>query len=103
MFDLLGLDMLFNAEQRKVGTYKKGGLFVDTCEVSDSDEPYETAVAHKKYNKGDIVIVEMYDNLKESEKGHKKWVKKMTSKKLPKELKDVSTSHIAKLYNAIRA
>jgi len=97
------IDKLFNFLkeaphiERQVGRHIEGNLFVDTCQVSDSKQPYETAVAHPEYNKGDIVIVEMYDTPEQAYKGHEKWVKKMTKEKLPKHLKDVSTSGIASM------
>ena len=95
MFNFLG--MVGNYEQRKVGRYEKGELLVSTAEVNDSKSPYETAVAHPKYNSGKIVIVEMYDSMAMALRGHKKWVSKMKSKTLPKKLVDVSTSEVALL------
>jgi len=95
LFDFLS--MADNYEQRKVDRFEKGELTVDTCSVSDSDKPYETAIEHPRYNAGKWVIVELYDTREEAEVGHKKWVKKMTSKKLPTGLKDISTAEIAKL------
>jgi len=89
------IDMIGNHESRKVGTYEKDGLFVDTCLVTDSSEPYETAIGHPKYNGGSLVIVEMYHTLNDAEKGHEKWVERMTAKELPEKLVDVSTSGIA--------
>ena len=94
--------MYGNYEQRKVANFKKGGLIVDTCLVTDSGKKYETGVIHPKYNKGDWVIVELYDTKKEAKLGHKKWVKLMTAKKLPKSLKDVSTAGVAKLCDMFR-
>ena len=93
MFDFL--NMIGNYKERKVECYEKDGLLVDTCYVTDSDKPYETAVVHPAYNKGKIVIVELYNTKENAKKGHKKWVKKMTSKKLPRFLKDASTATIA--------
>ncbi len=95
MFDFLGMDG--NYEDRKVGRHETENLFVSTVEVTDSDKPYETAVQHKSYNDNALIIVELYDTIKQAKTGHKKWIKKMTSKKLPSELKDVSTSTISKL------
>lgn len=87
-------DMIGTYEERKVASFKKGYLFVSTAAVYDSKQPYETAVAHRAYNFGKLVIVEMYDTREAAEKGHKKWVKKMTCAKLPKQLMDVSSSYI---------
>jgi len=95
MFDFLSMVGTYSA--RKIDTYEVGKLFIDTCLVTDSDQPYETAVEHPKYNNGDMVIVEMYNTKEAARKGHKRWVKKMTAKELPESLKDVSTSTTGKL------
>ncbi len=99
LFDFL--EMANNYEQRKVARYEKGNVMVDTAMVSDAEQPYETAVAHPQYNEGNMVIVELYDTKEEAEKGHKKWVKIITNKKLPNELKDVSSSKISKVSDKI--
>lgn len=83
-----------NHDERKVDTYKEGDLFVDTCAVSDSTKPYETAVAHLRYNEGKMLIVELYDTKEEAQVGHDKWVKIMTAEKLPNAIEDVSTSNL---------
>ena len=95
LFDFLSMGG--NYEERKVDRFEKGRLVIDTCAVADSDQSFETAVGHPKYNKGDWVVVEMYDSRKEAQIGHKKWIKKMTAKNLPKELADVSTAETARL------
>jgi len=92
-------DMADNYEDRKVAKFERGNLFISTARVTDSTEPYETAVAHPQYNKGELVIVEMYNTKEDAKAGHKKWVKLMTAKKLPKKLNDVSTSEIKQLLN----
>jgi len=96
MFDMFGfMDMADNYGERKVARYEEGVVMVDTCAVTDSDQPYETAVAHPLYNNGDIIIVEMYDDKAASKVGHDKWVKIMTEGELPNELRDVSSNCIA--------
>ena len=50
---------------------------------------------HQQYNSGGWIIVELYSSKEEAQEGHSKWVKIMTDKKLPEELKDVGTSEIA--------
>jgi len=90
------LDMANNYEERKVANFEENGLIVDTCAVTDSNKPYETGITHPSYNNGEWIIVELYSTKKEAEAGHKKWVNIMTSSKLPKLLKDVSTATIAK-------
>ena len=90
MFDFLS--MANNYEERKVNRYDKKGLFVDTCLITDQPEPYEyeTAISHKEYNEGELIVVELYKTKGESTIGHKKWVKIMISKNLPEKLIDVS-------------
>lgn len=95
------MSMMGNYEERKVGHYKKNGVFVSTCLVTDSDQPYETAVAHRRYNNGNMMIVEMYKTVEDAKAGHKKWVKTMTGKRLPKTIFDRSTSDIAKLMDDV--
>lgn len=95
MFDFIG--MLTNYESRAIARYEKGDLFIDTCAISDSEQPYETAVAHPAYNSGKLVIVEMYDSAELAESGHQQWVEKMTAEKLPDSLRDVSSATIASL------
>ena len=91
------LDMMFNYEDRKVDRYEEGNLIVDTCAVTDSDQPYETGVCHTLYNDGDWVIVEMYEDERSAKEGHDRWVKVMTDQVLPSKLEDVSTAEIEKL------
>ena len=90
-----------NYEERKVDNYEKDNIVIDTCRVTDSLQPYETGVCHPKYNNGNWIIVEMYDTKEDAKKGHDKWVKKMTSSKPPKQLKDVSNCEIMQFGNAI--
>lgn len=90
MFDFL--NMVGNYEQRKVDRFEQDDLIIDTCAVNDiNDYDYETGIEHPSYNKGSWVIVEQYKTKAQAKKGHKNWIKIMTSKKLPKQLKDVST------------
>ena len=86
---------------RKVGRDNFDWGFVSTAQVSDGSKPYETAVCHDRYrDDGNMVIVENYDNKEEALKGHKKWVKKMTAKKLPSKLVDCNNSEIGQLCDA---
>ena len=89
-----------NHEERKIDTYRQDGLFVDTCRVSDSSKPYETAVCHPAYNDDKLVIVELYDTIKEAKIGHEKWVDKMLHNP-PQQLIDVSTATAANILRAI--
>lgn len=100
MFDFL--EMMGNYEQRKIDHFEQDGFVVDTCAVSDIDNyDYETGIKHPSYNEDSWVIVEQYRTKTQAQKGHDNWVKVMTSKKLPKQLKDVSTCNIVKFINAI--
>lgn len=100
MFDFI--NMIGNHEQRKIDQYNNGKLCIDTCMVTDSDEPYETGIVHPNYNNNEWVIVEMYGTKEEAQKGHNKWIKIMTAKELPSELKDVSTSTIKKMVDIFK-
>ena len=91
------IEMTGNYDSRRVGRHEEENLIISTCRVTDSDQPYETAVSHKDYNSGSWVIVEQYDTKGEAEIGHEDWIGKMTAKELPEELKDVSTCEIASL------
>lgn len=97
MFEFM--NMMGNHQERLVDRYEADGVIVDTCLVNDSDQPYETGIKHPCYNNSDWVIVELYDTKEEAQIGHNKWVKTITSKKLPKTLKDVSTTEILKWGN----
>lgn len=92
MFDMIG-----NYEERKVARYEKDGLFISTAMVTDGDDPYETAVAHPQYNDGIMVIVESYPTKAAAKRGHAKWLKRMTAKRLPKQLVDCRNSWASKL------
>jgi len=99
MFDFLS--MAYDYKDRKVDRFEGENFTIDTCAVTDSDQPFETGIVHPKYNNNEWVIVEMYNSKKEAQEGHRKWVKKMTENILPDELFDVSTSTIKKLLIAL--
>lgn len=101
MFGFLKETIANTYDKRKVARYEKDGVFVDTCAVTDSKQPYETAISHPNYNNDKLVIVEMYDTIEEAKKGHEEWVKRMTAKELPKSLKDVSTSDVVEFGHAL--
>ena len=87
LFDFLLED---DYEDRKIERYDDDELFVSTCRVSDSERPYETAVSTPEYNKGKIVIVEMYDTEQEAREGHHKWLEAMKNNP-PNALTNVSS------------
>lgn len=91
------ISMFGNYEDRKVARYNGEDFFISTAEVTDSNQPYETAICHPRYNDSKIVIVQMYRNKMSAKTGHKKWVKKMCAKQLPISLKDVSTCCVIRI------
>lgn len=95
--------MAENYGDRKVARYDdaEGSVMVSTAAVSDSSKPYETAIAHPKYNGGQIVIVELYTTKELAQVGHKKWLDMMLATPLPNELVDVSTAEIAKMVDSV--
>lgn len=101
VFDFM--NMLGNYEERAVarteGKDEAGKDFIiDTCKVTDSRQPYETAVMHPAFNDNRWVIVELYDSAELAKHGHEKWVK--TMQKPPKNLRDVSMATIAQFCDA---
>lgn len=97
------LDDLNNHEERKVAHYEntESGLVVDTCRVSDGQEPFETAVRHPRYNNWKWVVVESYVSREVSEEGHKRWVVTMTAAVLPSILRDCGNAEIASFAKAL--
>ena len=101
MSDLFGfLSMADNYEERKVARHESDGLLVDTCAVSDSREPYETAIVALGYNDGKPIIVEMYGTKEAAVAGHERWVALMMSAP-PDELVDISTADLAGFCDAL--
>lgn len=88
------LDMMGNYENRRVDRYTSDDLIVSTAEVNDGSRPYETAVKHPLYNDNKFIVVEAYDDKNDAQKGHDKWVKIMTSDKLPPMLEDCTSAAI---------
>lgn len=91
MFDFMS--MTDNYDQRKLSNYEgkdiEGNKFVlDTCLVTDSIKPYETAFSHKFYNDGLWVILESYDTKEEATVGHDKYIELFTNHELPETVKD---------------
>ena len=102
MIDLFGIGNMGNYAERAVARWPEGeDWIVDTCRITDSDKPFETAVKHAGYNGGKMVIVEEYKDEESAQKGHDKWVKIMSSDELPERLISVSTCEAAKFYDAI--
>ena len=68
-----------------------GNLRVSTVINSDSNKPYETAIAHTNYNHGNWIVVEEYDTKEQAKEGHERWILRMSSSPLPEVLIEVST------------
>jgi len=84
-------------ESRMVGREDTDWGFISTAGVSDGRQPYETAVEHKGYNHGRMVIVEAYDTKELATEGHKRWVTTMSTDPLPTKLKDCLNAGVAQL------
>lgn len=95
------IDMMGNYDSRKIDRYEEDGLKISTAEVTDGNQPYETAVSHILYNDGEWVIVEDYETREEAQEGHDKWVKTMTTDVLPKELVDCCNAGVSQLGEAV--
>lgn len=95
------LSMTGTHDSRAVDNTEINEATIDTCLVTDSNQPYETGISHKSFDKGNWIIVEQYDTKEEAQKGHDKWVELFT-KEIPKTLKNVSNCEIiqiGKLFN----
>ena len=102
MFDIFGIGNIGNYEERKVARWpEEEDWTVDTCRVTDSEKPFETAIKHTNYNDGKMIIVEEYEDKESAQEGHDKWVKIMSANELPERLVDVSTCEAVKFCEAI--
>ncbi len=92
-----------NYESRKVARWDSEDetKMVSTCAVSDGRKPFETAVMHPSYNDGKAVIVECYDNTKDAQAGHDKWLNLMLTNKLPSALIDCANAEISQIIAAV--
>ena len=95
-------DMIGNYKDRMVGRNDYDWGFVSTCEVSDGERTYETAVKCILYkdesdSTENMCIVEAYYDKESAERGHKKWVKTMNAKSMPETLTDCLNSEISKM------
>lgn len=95
------LSMMDNYDERKVERYDdKDGRMVSTAAVTDGKHPYETAIEHSEYAKGNMIIVEAYNTREEAVAGHARWVTTITKGPLPKEIKDCLNSGVSQLSSA---
>ena len=98
MFEFL--DMFGTYAERKVARTEKKNVIIDTCSVTDSDQPYETAIKCDLYKNG-FIVVQMYETKEEALEGHETWCKIFSDvSKFPESLKDVGTSDECKLADA---
>ena len=96
MFDFFNsavMSMANNCEQRKVDNFKCDKFEIDTAEVYDRSQRYETAVAHKNFNRGEWIILEWSDTKEEAQKIHNKWVEHFRNNNIT-EIKDAFTGVI---------
>lgn len=84
-----------NHQERLVKNDTINGIEFDTCFAYDTG-CYETGIVDKRYHDC-WIIVEEYDTKKEALAGHKKWIKKLTIGKPPKELSSVQGDYFNKL------
>lgn len=88
---------LSNHEDRLVENTVINGAKIDTCLVTDSLCPYETAIYHPAYSKESWIIVESYDTKEKAKIGHNKWVKLLTEK-LPTYIISIDNTKMGKLF-----
>ena len=74
-----------NKARRPFNTKGKDWV-VDTAYTSDTGY-FETGIKSERLNSETWIIVEQYENKKEAEKGHRKWVKYIKTN--PKRLYDI--------------
>lgn len=91
IFDFFNTDvlaMMGTYEQRKVDNFKCDEFVVDTSEVYDRSQPYETAVLYEGFNRNEWIILEFSDTREEAQKVHNKWVEYFKNNNVT-EIKDV--------------
>lgn len=100
MFEFL-FDM-GNYADRCVGRYDDGDdKMVSTAQVSDGNQPYETAFQHPDYNDGSMVIVCAYSTREEAAEGHARWEAIMRDGQLPDELVECFNSKVGQMCEAL--
>lgn len=68
------VDMLGTYEARVVDNFKNDLFTIDTAWVSDREQPYETAIAHKNFNDGDWIILGWSNTKEEAQIFHNRMV-----------------------------
>lgn len=95
IFDFL--NDIGNYESRKVMREDLPEGFVSTCFVSDGKQPFETAISHKEWDNGKLVIVQAYDTMEEAALAHLEWVEKFKNKDFPDEIFDCKNALLTQL------
>lgn len=100
------LDFTFmgdNYEERVLARFEAENreFVVDTAAVTDSDDPYETAVSHLEYDEGRWIVVETYASKDKALVGHEDWVQRMTTEPLPEALRDCSNCILGKFIDIL--
>jgi hypothetical protein len=80
-------------EERLIANTVINNTEIDTCEVSDGINSYETAIRNPIYNNNNWVIVQSYKTSTEAKTGHEKWVK-LFSEKLPDNLYNIDNTKL---------
>ena len=96
MFDFYNTDvlaMIGTYEQRKVDNFKCDEFVVDTSEVYDRSQPYETALLYEGFNRNEWIILEFSDTKEEAQEIHNKWVEHFKSNDVT-EIEDAYTGII---------
>lgn len=72
---MLGLlYMIGNYEDRKVDRFESDLFTIDTAAITDRDQAYETAIAHKDFRDGNWIILGWRQTKEEAQKFHDEMV-----------------------------
>jgi stress response protein YsnF len=82
-------------EERLIANTVINNTEIDTCEVSDGINSYETAIRNPIYNNNNWVTVQSYKTSTEAKTGHEKWVK-LFSEKLPVNLHNIDNTKLGR-------
>ena len=95
MFSWLTDGTIGSYKSRAVARYGENhdDLVIDTCEVYDGAQPFETGIKTPRYP--GWCIVEAYDTREEAQAGHDRWVATMTGPNAPERLHDCANAKIA--------
>lgn len=68
------IDMIGTYEDRVVDNFKNDLFTIDTAWVSDREQPYEIAIAHKNFNNGNWIVLGWSDTKEEAQTFHNRMV-----------------------------